>query len=452
LNPSTDDGSSLQRNPLSQHFVDRSHELRFREEWRSASIRQIKIALLLGVGLTLIFLPIDRRHLSADAFELLSSWRLYVMLPLLAFGFIVASSDRLRPYIFSVCALGIVTASLGFPLAARHGLPDLMYLTAALSQFLVLNFVLYRIPFPTALASGLAILASFLAAALSLDQLPWLGVSLVVGFTTITFLLALGAYQRDAAARDHYTSRVQLEESQRERIAWLGAFTRFIKHELGNQLAGIGSSLELISRNLPRAAETKYLARATTSVDRMRKLLAEAADATSLEAAIQHEEKLELEFDALVRERVETFEATFPDSEFRFQAERVGLIGNPIRLVQMVDNLLKNAVDHGSTDDPIDVGLIVSEGFCELSIENGGCPMPDYSEAIFRPWKDVASSSTYGEHFGVGLYIARKVAENHGGYVRASRKADGTGARLTVGLPTLRAEPDPRPEPLPAFS
>lgn len=430
---------SLPRKPFSLHFVDQNHERRFREEWRSTSLFQIKLSTVFGACLALIFVPIDKKHLPPDALEVLTSWRLYVMLPLLAIGFIVASSGRLQAYIFSFAAFAIAIASLGFPLSAPYVASEqLMYFSTAFTQFMVFAFVLFRIPFVSAVLSGLVILTGFLIAVLSWGEPSWTEMSVFVGFIVITLMLALGAYQRDAAARDLYKSKVQLDESQRERIAWLGAFTRFIKHELGNQLVGIRSSMELIARNRPDGSEIKYLARATTSVDRMRQLLVEAADATSLEAAIQHEEKFELEFDLLVGERVETFEESFPDRKVTFQAEKVNLIGNPIRLVQMVDNLLKNAIDHGSADEPIEVGLTASEGVCELSIENGGNPLPDNSEAIFRPWKDVTSSPTYGDHFGVGLYITRKVAENHGGYIRANRKSDGTGARLTVGLPTLR--------------
>ena len=107
--------------------------------------------------------------------------------------------------------------------------------------------------------------------------------------------------------------------------------------------------------------------------------------------------------------------------------------GDAVALRRLLVNLIDNAIRHGSR---IEVGVAVSAGHVELSVDDDGPGIPEADrEAVFEPFHRAdpsRSRSTGGS--GLGLAIVRQIAEAHGGEVRAGTSPLG-GARLRVLLP-----------------
>ena len=122
--------------------------------------------------------------------------------------------------------------------------------------------------------------------------------------------------------------------------------------------------------------------------------------------------------------------------------------GDPVRLQQVVWNLVSNAIKFTSRDGTVHVGLRSVDGHAHIEIaDNGQGIAPDVLPHIFERFQQADSSSTRRHGgLGLGLAIVKNLSEMHGGSVMASSAGVGHGATFTVLLPLnasslARAEP-----------
>ena len=103
------------------------------------------------------------------------------------------------------------------------------------------------------------------------------------------------------------------------------------------------------------------------------------------------------------------------------------------RIAQLFSNLLANALTHGSGDSPIRINVSTTADNLELWISNKGEPIPDAAIArLFRPFTRLSEHGTK-QGLGLGLYIASKIAEAHGGTLSVTSSPEET--RFTLRLP-----------------
>ncbi|WP_062560409.1 GAF domain-containing sensor histidine kinase [Paracoccus aminovorans] len=105
---------------------------------------------------------------------------------------------------------------------------------------------------------------------------------------------------------------------------------------------------------------------------------------------------------------------------------------DPLRFAQMFSNLLGNAVTHGCPDTPIRVSAASVAGRFELSVANGGQPIPaEAQERLFQPYFRQDGAVHGG--LGLGLYIAAQIARAHGGSL--SVQSSEAETRFTFSMP-----------------
>ena len=105
------------------------------------------------------------------------------------------------------------------------------------------------------------------------------------------------------------------------------------------------------------------------------------------------------------------------------------------RLGQAVDNLIVNAVVHGATDEPVSVSL-TADSMVRITVSDSGPGIPAAElERIFET--HVRLDPERSEGSGLGLALARAIAEGHGGSLTV-RSSPGAGATFALSLP-LRA-------------
>lgn len=103
-----------------------------------------------------------------------------------------------------------------------------------------------------------------------------------------------------------------------------------------------------------------------------------------------------------------------------------------LRIAQMFSNLLGNAVTHGCPEAPIRVSAASLPDRFELSVANGGAPIPaEAQDRLFQPYFRQATSNHGG--LGLGLYIASQIARAHGGTL--SVQSDAAETRFTFTMP-----------------
>jgi signal transduction histidine kinase len=106
---------------------------------------------------------------------------------------------------------------------------------------------------------------------------------------------------------------------------------------------------------------------------------------------------------------------------------------DPLRMGQLLSNLLGNAVTHGAPGQPIRVDAADRDGTLRLAVTNHGPPIPEeLKPSLFLPFSRGGGESPSLHGLGLGLYIAAKIARAHEGQLEVESTEAGTTFALTM--------------------
>jgi PAS domain S-box-containing protein len=220
-----------------------------------------------------------------------------------------------------------------------------------------------------------------------------------------------------------------LVRAERARDLFLGA----LGHDLRAPLQTVALVTSLLETNPALGPkEHELLGRLTASTQRMQRLIDQMlVFAQSLVAGIPLERRptdlaelcAQVVRDATLTARGRTLEIT--------GARALHGEWDPDRLLQVVDNLVQNAIRHGQ--DPIQVRVDEQDESALLSVHNSGTPIPASAlSTLFDPFQRAGDRSARGS--GLGLYIVKSIVSAHGGHVSVESNAE-TGTTFCVRLP-----------------
>jgi dedicated sortase system histidine kinase len=218
--------------------------------------------------------------------------------------------------------------------------------------------------------------------------------------------------------------------------AYLEALAGRLSHELRTPIAVVRSSLEnLHAARTPEEMRT-YLARAEEGLARLSTILARMTEASRLEQSLQTAARERFDASAVVRGCVEGYRLAYSGRSFELAVPGgpVWALGAPDLLAQMLDKLVENAVDFATPGTAIRISL-GSDG--RLRIENDGPALPEaLLDSLFGSMVSHREERSQVPHLGLGLYIARLIAEFHGGSLRAENLpgARGVGFEAALGV------------------
>jgi CheY-like chemotaxis protein len=120
-------------------------------------------------------------------------------------------------------------------------------------------------------------------------------------------------------------------------------------------------------------------------------------------------------------------------------AEPVWLDGDPVRLAQLLSNLLNNAAKYTPPGGKIALQAERNDGMLEIAVRDNGVGIPEASlERIFEMFHRGDRTTTRGQGgLGIGLSLARQLAEMHGGTIAAQSPGVGKGSEFLVRLPVV---------------
>jgi PAS domain S-box-containing protein len=238
------------------------------------------------------------------------------------------------------------------------------------------------------------------------------------------------------------TARKAAEDALRVEARRKTEFLAVLSHELRNPLASLRNSIALLDR-APPDGETAPRARAILhrQADHLTRLVDDLLDI----ARITHG-KIELR-----RARIDAREPVrriCEDANAAFEERGVALYcsesSHPIwvdadgaRMVQMVGNLVNNALKFTQPGGEVHVGIRRSGVGCEVSVRDSGVGIdPRDLDSIFDPFVQ-AERTRHGARggMGIGLALVRELAVSHGGWVRASSAGPGQGTEIVLRLP-----------------
>jgi two-component system OmpR family sensor kinase len=215
----------------------------------------------------------------------------------------------------------------------------------------------------------------------------------------------------------------QIETSFRAQEASERKLRRFVadaSHELRTPLAAVRAYAELFERGA--SARPADLERSMSGITRESERMSVLVDDLLLLARLD--------------EAVETSQAVDPGRPIELRAEHAVVVGDRVRLRQIVDNLLANVRAHTPAGTPVSVSLTRVNGSAEIAVSDSGPGLDDeHLEHVFeRFYRADASRARASGGVGLGLAIVAAVAEAHGGSVSASSEP-GHGATFRIALP-----------------
>jgi dedicated sortase system histidine kinase len=240
----------------------------------------------------------------------------------------------------------------------------------------------------------------------------------------------------------------ELSRSISQMLQNLGQYTQYLErlpntlaHEMHNPLNVVNSSLENLERNHQELVNNEYLERARNGILRLRNILTSLTEAASLKDGLESEKEQTERFDlaTLVLGCVQGYQSIYSDYRIIYEApaKPVPIEGSPDHIAQMLDKLVDNAVAFGRPAGDILVRVRRQNQTVRVSVLNWGSTLPtDIANRLFDPMVS-SSKDARRSHLGLGLYIARIIAEFHGGTVSASNRKADEGVEVTVTLPVL---------------
>jgi signal transduction histidine kinase/CheY-like chemotaxis protein len=222
------------------------------------------------------------------------------------------------------------------------------------------------------------------------------------------------------------------------------AFLAMLGHELRNPLAAIHSAntvLQNIGINDSRAlGAIGIVARQSQHLGRMVDDLVDLSRISHGKLELQTER---IELRPALDQAVETNRAQIERRKHRLStklpAEPIILNADPVRLVQMLSNLLDNAAKYTADGGEISIVVEIAGNQVCISIGDTGVGIPKGQTAeIFDLFAQLDGSQTASRGLGIGLALVRNLAELHGGSVEVSSAGAGQGSVFTLRLPIFQ--------------
>jgi signal transduction histidine kinase len=220
------------------------------------------------------------------------------------------------------------------------------------------------------------------------------------------------------------------------------AFLAATAHDLRNPLGAMRTATELVSPDRPLPEEPKLrrlfsiFGRQVTHLER---LLGDFLDTARLEAGQFALTLQRCSLEALAREVVQLFESTSSEHRLSFEAPDgdVEVLCDSVRLQQLLNNLVSNAIKYSPRGGEVCLRLVESHGSARLSVTDQGIGVAESERPrIFEPFRRASGTSTI-PGVGLGLFVARRIAEAHGGSVELESEP-GKGSTFTLVLPSTR--------------
>ncbi|MEL7446299.1 MAG: stimulus-sensing domain-containing protein [Pseudomonadota bacterium] len=228
----------------------------------------------------------------------------------------------------------------------------------------------------------------------------------------------------------------------RHRIDAVDSFAADVAHEIKNPLASLRSAVEGLNTVKDESLREQLLDVATHDVRRIDRLVTEISDASRIDAEMSRATLERIDLADLVRAIIGSREnrAENRDAEIilRTKGFAANVIGVGARLERVVENLLDNAVSFSPAEAAIEIDIDNDGSRVTLMVCDSGPGIPDDSrQKVFQRFHSVRpEAEDFGNHSGLGLAIARAIAEAHDGTLEAHSRPDGQrGACLRLDLP-----------------
>ena len=239
--------------------------------------------------------------------------------------------------------------------------------------------------------------------------------------------------------RESETRSRAIAESLQQATRNKDEFLAILAHELRNPLAPVQTGIEVLSmmESMPRSTEPllNIMQRQMVHIVRL------VEDLLDVSRISQGKISLHKESVAIADIIHKAMEVTAPyinagnrKVTVELSTESLIVEGDAVRLTQILGNLLSNAGKHTDVNGQIWITVMRDGSEARIAVRDDGAGIdPEKIKTLFQMFRQL--NSTRLEGLGVGLALARKLVELHGGRITASSEGPGHGAEFILYLP-----------------
>jgi len=245
------------------------------------------------------------------------------------------------------------------------------------------------------------------------------------------------------------TQERELLEADRRKDEFLAT----LAHELRNPLAPIRQAAAIARSETATEAQRRWSHNVIErQVLHMSLLLDDLLDVSRITHGTLQLRKQQIDLQSVVGAAVETARPLIDERHHRLSvevAEDLLVHGDPLRLAQVLSNLLTNAAKYTNPRGSIAIVARREQGNLQISVADSGIGIA--SEDLSKVFGMFAQLRSAQDHaaggLGIGLALAKGIVELHGGRIEASSAGPGQGSRFTVHLPVGAPLPAAAPSP-----
>jgi signal transduction histidine kinase len=240
--------------------------------------------------------------------------------------------------------------------------------------------------------------------------------------------------------RAYEAERATVEELRR--LSALRAdFVSLVSHELRSPMAAVVGAARTLQdrwRELAPEHRESFLQLIEGETSRLAALIGDVLDTSRIEAGTFSYTFSDVDLSELVEESVAAAAVGQDEVDVRAVVRRPipTVRGDRERLRQVLANLIENAVKYSTTGGEVEVSAASENGIVEVAVTDRGPGIPrEHHRLIFEKFGRAKVAGTAKPGTGLGLFIARSIAEAHGGSLDV-RSASQQGATFTLSLPS----------------
>ena len=272
--------------------------------------------------------------------------------------------------------------------------------------------------------------------------------ALIIAAAAAAFLITVLIWQFEMQRRAGRIDRDNAERSE-ELMRLRNDFTAAVSHELRTPLTSILGYLELIKDNdsVERPPdEDAFLAVVQRNAERLMRLVSDLLLVAEVESGMLTLQIEDVDLGGLAAECVEAAQPAADGNRIRLNLNRglsEPLRADPIRLAQMMDNLVSNAIKFTPVDGHVTVSTTVRGGEAVFEVADSGIGVAtvDQAQLFDRFFRTRAAVARATPGTGLGLTITKAIVDAHGGSIDVT-SAVGVGTTFRVRLPLSHASPD----------
>jgi PAS domain S-box-containing protein len=242
-----------------------------------------------------------------------------------------------------------------------------------------------------------------------------------------------------------FIERREAEQQLRDADRRKDEFLAMLAHELRNPLVPIRSGLEILAMDV--ADHREIIALMQEQVEHIVRLVDDLLDVSRIMRGKVELRQKPTEIAPLVRRSVPAVQPLIDGHHQQLHVsmpeEPIWIDADPVRLIQVIENLLNNASKYTDVGGRIELAVARTDGQVTITVADTGVGIePELLPNVFDIFTQSSRSLDRAQGgLGIGLTLVQTLVEMHGGTVAAFSEGPGQGSTFTVRLPIVEAPP-----------